>query len=45
MAFIIKLAGPNEALVRSGGGTQPKVRVGGRMIALPIFHKTEPPRV
>ena len=41
MAFIIKLAGPNEALVRSGGGTQPKVRVGGRMIALPIFHKTQ----
>ena len=41
MAFIIKLAGPNEALIRSGGGTVPKVKVGGRIIALPIVHKTQ----
>ena len=41
MAPIIKLAGPNEALIRSGGGVLPKVKVGGRMIALPIFHKTQ----
>ncbi len=41
MAFIIKLAGPNEALIRSGGGTLPKVKVGGRIIALPIVHKTQ----
>ena len=41
MAFIIKLAGPNEALLRSGGGAQPKVKVGGRMIALPIVHKAQ----
>ena len=41
MAFIIKLAGPNEALIRSGGGTLPKVKVGGRIISLPIFHKTQ----
>ena len=41
MASIIKLAGPNEALIRSGGGELPKVKVGGRMIALPIFHKTQ----
>ncbi len=41
MAFIIKLAGPNEALIRSGGGSQPKVKVGGRMVSLPIFHKAQ----
>lgn len=41
MAFIIKLAGPNEALIRSGGGSQPKVKVGGRIISLPIFHKAQ----
>ena len=41
MALIIKLAGPNEALIRSGGGSQPKVKVGGRIISLPIVQKTQ----
>ncbi len=39
MAFIIHLSGPNEALIRSGGGKVPKVRVGGRLIVIPIFHR------
>ena len=41
MALIIKLAGPNEALIRSGGGSEPKVKVGGRIISLPIVHKAQ----
>ena len=41
MAHIMKLAGPNEALIRSGGGAHPKVKVGGRMIAFPIVHKAQ----
>ena len=31
------IAGPNEALIRSGGGAQPRVVVGGRIFVLPIF--------
>ena len=38
---VIQTVGPNEALVRSGGGTQPKVVVGGRTIVLPIFHRSQ----
>ncbi|MYI83449.1 MAG: flotillin family protein [Chloroflexi bacterium] len=41
MAPIIKVAGPNEAVIRSGGGSQPKVTVGGRLIVLPIFFKAQ----
>ena len=41
MAPIIKVAGPNEALIRSGGGREPKVTVGGRIIVLPIFFKSQ----
>ena len=41
MAPIIKVAGPNEALIRSGGGREPKVTVGGRLIVLPIFFKAQ----
>lgn len=41
MAPIIKVAGPNEALIRSGGGREPKVTVGGRIIVLPIFFKAQ----
>ena len=38
---VIQTVGPNEALVRSGGGEQPKVVVGGRTIVLPIFHRSQ----
>lgn len=38
---VIQTVGPNEALVRSGGGEQPKVVVGGRMLVLPIFHRSQ----
>lgn len=38
---VIQTVGPNEALVRSGGGTQPKVVVGGRTIVVPIFHRSQ----
>lgn len=41
MAPIIKVAGPNEALIRSGGGREPKVTVGGRVIVLPVFFKAQ----
>lgn len=41
MAPIIKVAGPNEALIRSGGGREPKVTVGGRIIVLPVFFKAQ----
>lgn len=41
MAPIIKVAGPNEALIRSGGGREPKVTVGGRIIVLPIFFRAQ----
>ena len=41
MAPIIKVAGPNEALIRSGGGSIPKVTVGGRIIVIPIFFKAQ----
>ena len=41
MAPIIKVAGPNEALIRSGGGSVPKVTVGGRIIVIPIFFKAQ----
>ena len=41
MAFIIRLAGPNEALVRSGGGARPKVKVGGRLFVIPVFQKAQ----
>ncbi len=38
---VIQTVGPNEALVRSGGGEQPKVVVGGRTIVLPVFHRSQ----
>ena len=38
---VIQTVGPNEALVRSGGGDQPKVVVGGRTLVLPIFHRSQ----
>ena len=38
--FGIRVAGPNMALIRSGGG-DPKVVVGGRMIVLPIIHREQ----
>ena len=34
-------AGPNEALIVSGGGKQPKVIVGGRSFVLPIVQKVQ----
>ena len=33
--------GPNEALIVSGAGREPKVRVGGRMFVMPILHKPQ----
>ena len=41
MAFMITVAGPNEAVIRSGGGREPKVTVGGRVIVLPVFFKAQ----
>ena len=41
MAPIIKVAGPNEAVIRSGGGSRPKVTVGGRVIVIPFFFKAQ----
>ena len=41
MAPIIKVAGPNEAVIRSGGGSIPKVTVGGRVVVIPIFFKAQ----
>ncbi len=41
MAPIIKVAGPNEAVIRSGGGSRPKVTVGGRVIVVPFFYKAQ----
>ena len=38
---VIQTVGPNEALVRSGGGEQPKVVVGGRTLVIPIFHRAQ----
>lgn len=38
---MIQTVGPNEALIRSGGGEQPKVVVGGRTIVIPIFHRSQ----
>ena len=38
---VIQTVGPNEALVRSGGGEQPKVVVGGRTLVVPIFHRSQ----
>ena len=34
-------AGPNEALIISGGGEQPKVIVGGRSFVLPLVQKAQ----
>ena len=34
-------AGPNEALIRSGGGKQPKIIVGGRLFAVPILQMVQ----
>ena len=34
-------AGPNEALIVSGGGKQPTVKVGGRKFVLPIVQKAQ----
>ena len=33
--------GPNHALIVSGGSTQPKLKVGGRMFVLPILQKAQ----
>jgi len=33
--------GPNEALIVSGTGAQPKVKVGGRVFVMPILHKPQ----
>ena len=33
--------GPNQALIISGGGRQPKVVVGGRVFVLPILQRTQ----
>ncbi len=33
--------GPNHALIVSGGSTQPKVKVGGRMFVLPLVQKAQ----
>jgi flotillin len=33
--------GPNEALIVSGGGTQPRVVVGGRVFVLPIIQRVQ----
>ena len=41
MAPIIRVAGPNEALIRSGGGSRPKVTVGGRVIVIPVFFRAQ----
>jgi flotillin len=41
MTPIIRVAGPNEALIRSGGGSQPKITVGGRVIVIPIFFRAQ----
>ena len=41
MTPIIRVAGPNEALIRSGGGSQPKITVGGRVIVIPVFFKAQ----
>ncbi len=38
---VIQTVGPNEALIRSGGGEEPKVVVGGRTIVVPIFHRSQ----
>ena len=38
---IIQTVGPNEALIRSGGGDMPKVVVGGRTLVVPIFHQAQ----
>lgn len=35
------IAGPNEALIRSGGGAQPRVVVGGRIFVIPIFQEAQ----
>ena len=34
-------AGPNEALIVSGGGTLPTIKVGGRMFVMPIVQKVQ----
>ena len=34
-------AGPNEALIVSGGGKQPAIIVGGRKFVLPILQKAQ----
>ena len=38
---VIQTVGPNEALIRSGGGEMPKVVVGGRTLVWPIFHRAQ----
>src|SRR3989304_1429276 len=37
----IYTTGPNMALIRSGGGKQPKVIVGGRLFAFPMIHQVQ----
>ena len=38
---VIQTVGPNEALIRSGGGEMPKVVVGGRTFVMPVFHRAQ----
>jgi flotillin len=38
---VIQTVGPNEALIRSGGGEEPKVVVGGRTLVVPLFHRAQ----
>ena len=38
---VIQTVGPNEALIRSGGGEMPKVVVGGRTLVWPLFHRAQ----
>ena len=38
---LIHTVGPNEALVVSGGGKEPRVIVGGRGFVLPIINRSQ----
>lgn len=41
MALLIHVSGPNEALIRTGGGAQARIRVGGRLFVIPIIHRVQ----
>ena len=36
-----RTVGPNQAIIRSGGGSEPKVTVGGRIFVLPILQRAQ----